>query len=280
MDRENWFKMHSFNHAPAAMRIFRFAVDTVPRTLEIAHVSKFFRECAIDFDGIGAVLPIALRNDYATGRYFELRDVVERNRVQCPWLMEKILTRRDVVPIPSQALEPDVTRHDVNWGAEGTFRYEHLQLTHNGFGLKFQTTFESDTNYCWAQGPVGVTSGKHWFSITIVEINTTMGPNYVEVGWISRPQRFDTRFARGDRFKVRGSSSVDCIRRTGLRYYLPARSSCTIACLLDLNAGIMTVFIDGEIMETESNYRYHADCEWFPTVGTGIGYIELYSNSI
>ncbi len=68
---------HAFSRAPAALRIFRFAADTAPRVLEITRVNKFLRECAVDFGSADATLPGAMRSEYASGRYFNLRTVVE-----------------------------------------------------------------------------------------------------------------------------------------------------------------------------------------------------------
>jgi hypothetical protein len=277
--------MHAFNHAPAALRIFRFAVNTVPRILELAHTTAFLRECAIEFGSTDATLPVAMENDHAAGRYYTLFNWFGKNHWCCTWLSQKMLTSRVGALMPLVALMPDVTRHDVNWG-EGALLHEHLQLTHNGFGLKFDEPMDP-YNACFpcAKGPVGVTSGKHLFSVTIVRLGTTTSADDIRVGWVAGAREIegdpDPTYGSGEMFMVSGLPSVNrIIRRTGLRYYLPTRSSCTIACLLDLDTGIMTVFIDGEIMETESDYRYHADCEWFPTVEMGIGYSELYSNSI
>jgi hypothetical protein len=58
---------HAFSHAPAALRIFRFAADTAPRVLELAHVSAFLRECAVEFGSADAALPGALRCEHTAG---------------------------------------------------------------------------------------------------------------------------------------------------------------------------------------------------------------------
>jgi hypothetical protein len=125
-------------------------------------VSAFLRECAVEFGSADTALPGAMRNEFAAGRFFTLRDVVERNAARCPWLAEKVLACRSGAPMPAAALAPDVTRHDVNWGAEGARRHANLQLTHGGFGLS-----GGARSLCWAQGPVGVTSGKHWFQVSV-----------------------------------------------------------------------------------------------------------------
>ncbi len=64
-DRSTANQGHAFNHAPAALRIFRFAADTAPRILDIAHISAFLRECAVEFGSADATLPGAMRNEIA-----------------------------------------------------------------------------------------------------------------------------------------------------------------------------------------------------------------------
>ncbi len=147
------------------MRIFRLAADSAPRVLEMAHVSELLRECAVEFGSADAALPGALRCDYAAKRFFELRVVVERNAARCPWLAAKVLACRSGAPMPAAALAPDVTRHDVNWGAEGARRDHRLELTHAGYGLAATT----NGGNMWAQGPVGVTSGKHFFQVALTD---------------------------------------------------------------------------------------------------------------
>jgi hypothetical protein len=51
-----------------------------------------------------------------------------------------------------------------------------LQLTHGGFGLSRAL---SDGDRFWAQGPVGVTSGKHFFAVCVTE----SGRGYVTAGF-------------------------------------------------------------------------------------------------
>jgi hypothetical protein len=174
---------HAFNHAPAVLRIFRFAADSAPRILELAHVSAFLRECAVEFGSADATLPGAMRCEFAAKRFFMLRSLVERNAAHCPWLAVKLLACRSGVPMPAAALAPDVTRHDVNWGAKGARRHADLQLTHDGFGL---TLSETIGKWRWAQG---VTSGKHFFEVCV----TAPGGGYLTVGWVDdnvshRPQ--------------------------------------------------------------------------------------------
>ncbi len=171
--------MHAFSHAPAALRIFRFAADSAPRVLELVHLSAFLRECAVEFGSADATVPGATRCDYVSGRFFALRAVVERNYDCCPWLAAKLLACRSGAPMPAAALAPDVTRHDVNWGAEGARRHTWLTPTHGGFGLTCRTR-KPYAGWCWSQGPIGVTSGKHFFQVSI----TASGGGYVVVGFV------------------------------------------------------------------------------------------------
>lgn len=278
MDDKTPIKMHAFNHAPAALRIFRFAADSVPRILDLAHTSPFLRECAIEFGSTDATLHVAMENDHAAGRYR-----FGHNIRHCPWLMRKMLECRVGAPMPPAALAPNVTRHDVNWGAEGAYCHEYLQLTHNGFGLKSN----EPTNYeiiPWVQSPVGVTSGKHWFSVTIIQIDSTMGCNGVKIGWIGRTVQYgdpEPDDEIGMMFMVRGLSNFETIpRKKTLMYHLPESASCTIACLFDLDTGVMMAFVDGQLVETYSGPRLPRNSKLFPTVAMGVGCNELYSNSI
>ncbi len=187
---------HAFTHAPSALRIFRFAADTAPRVLELAHVSAFLRECAVEFGSADATLPGAMRCEFASGRYFWLRDVVKGNWPRCPWLAEKLLACRSGAPVPAAALAPDVTRHDVNWGAEGARRHKFVKLY--GGGSALMSLMSEETALAWAQGAVGVTSGKHWFSVTV----TRSVHDEVKVGWVDRALRTDRDSELGPGFVV------------------------------------------------------------------------------
>ncbi len=118
-DRSASSQRHAFNYVLAALRIFRFAADTAPRVLQLAHVSAFMRECAVEFGSVDATLPGAMRSEYASGRYFKLRAAVERNAVRCRWLAVKLLACLGGAPMPAAALAPDVTRHDVKCHGPG-----------------------------------------------------------------------------------------------------------------------------------------------------------------
>jgi hypothetical protein len=263
-------QMPAFNHAPAALRIFRFAADSAPRVLELAHVSAFLRECAVEFGSADATLPGAMRNEGASGRYLTMRAAVERNAERCPWLAAKLLACRSGAPMPAAALAPDVTRHDVNWGAEGARRSDKLELTHDGYGLKHAML----EGFWWAQGATGVRSGKHWFSVLVSRYG-----NGAQVGWV------DDKVSVTDVNDWPGSRITDC---SGAEYsphgemwfgtapvatssYTAAPANtrpCSVGLLLDLDAtpARMTVFVDGVELAQQCPYDFPKDREWHPSV--------------
>jgi hypothetical protein len=286
---------HAFNHAPAALRIFRFAADTAPRVLQLAHVSAFLRECAVEFGSADATLPGAMRSEYAAKRYlalraaveryFKLRAVVERNAARCPWLAAKVLACRSGAPMPAAALAPDVTRHDVNWGAEGARRHALLRATHGGFGLTRNDGQHEFPAVCWAQGPVGATSGKHYFQVSI-----TMGCN-VSVGWVDGKLRFDhdeengpgdaNSAASGATLQLNGCFlfSTAPISKDQLKCAPSVECPCAFGCLLDVDAGAMTVFADGEALPVQCNYTFPMDGRaWYPSVALAFENDALFSN--
>jgi hypothetical protein len=238
---------HAFSHAPAALRIFRFAADSAQRVLEIAHVSAFLRECAVEFGSADAALPDAMRREYASGRYLKMRGCVMRRARCCPWLAEKLLACRSGAPMPAEALAPDVTRHDVNWGAEGARRNDDLHVTLGGFGLSPR----GSGSYFWAQGPVGATRGKHWFQVSIITGDIMVG------------------FA-DDKLADRADATMWFVRnRPG-----------ALGCLLDLAAtpARMTIFFDGEPLPRPLEYDFPKDGRaWYPTVALTVRGSALHS---
>ncbi len=277
-------QQHAFNHAPAALRIFRFAADTAPRVLELAHVSAFLRECAVEFGSADATLPGALRNEYAAKRFFKVRDLVARKAARCPWLAAKVLACRSGAPVPAAALAPDVTRHDVNWGAEGARRHRYLAVSGDGSAL---TLTNDVAAYVWAQGAVGVTSGKHWFSVTVTRSNDA----WVKVGWVDRALRTDD--SENGPGTARGSSASGAtfmpfgrfrfgtapLSRHQFKDVPNVQCPCTVGCLLDADAGAMTVFVDGELLAQQCEYTFPTDREWAPSVGLGCQGDALFSNA-
>jgi hypothetical protein len=262
---------HAFNHAPAALRIFRFAADTAPRALELAHITKFLRECAVDFGSADAALPGAMRNEFASGRFFKLRAIVERNAARCPWLAEKLMACRSGAPIPAAAMAADVMRHDVNWGAEGARRQSELQVTHGGFGL----LCSEPGTWRWTQGPVGVTAGTHYFQVCV----TVPGfARNIMLGFADDKLSVTEHDFIG---KIGTNSSGEVYQSSG-RYWFgtaPGDDSCVdapkhqrpcvIGGFLDLDAtpARMTVFVDGEPLAVQCDYDFPKDGRaWFPSV--------------
>jgi hypothetical protein len=278
---------HAFSHAPAALRIFRFAADTAPRVLEIAHVNTFLRECAVEFGSADATLPAAMRNECAAGRYFTLRAVVERNAARCPWLAAKVLACRSGAPVPAAALAPDVTRHDVNWGAEGARRHQQLRLTHDGFGLSRDAA--QGYSYVWAQGPVGVTSGKHFFSVSFANCE---GHSF-EVGWVDANLSVaDADSVGWSQTQAAGAAWYGCGAlyfgtppNDGTQYIKAAKCdgmSCTVGALLDLEATPrrMHVWINGEPLAVECPYDFPpTHGPWRPSVCVANGGYAMFSDA-
>ncbi len=274
---------HAFHHAPAALRILRFAADSAPRVLELAHVSAFLRECAVEFGSADATLPGAIRCEDAAKRFFELRNLVERNARRCPWLAAKLLACRSGAPMPAAALAPDVTRHDVDWGAEGARRNQHLAVSRGGFALALS---RQPSGFAWAQGAVGVTSGKHFFSVIVTQSTFMMG-------WVDRALRTEDGSELGPGFpnSVSGATFALCgafhfgtapLSAHQCKEVPSVECPCTIGCLLDADAGAMTVFVDGEPLAQQCEYDFPKDDrEWAPSVAL---YMEcddaLFSNAL
>ncbi len=56
---------------------------------------------------------------------------------------------------------------------------------------------------------------------------------------------------------------------------------CTVGCLLYLDAGAMTVFVDGEPLAQQCEYKFPTDGrEWAPSVGLGVRRDALFSNAV
>jgi hypothetical protein len=289
-------RRHAFTHAPAALRIFRFAADVAPRVLELAHVSAFLRECAVEFGSVDAALPAALRNEGAAKRFFELRGVVAWNASCCPWLAAKLLACRGGAPVPAAALAPDVTRHDVDWGAEGARRHPEIVVSESGALLTLDPYPAMMYSVAWAQGPVGVTSGKHWFSVS-VSVGATrsrVGGHYASVGWVDRALRTDAGdeqgpgfsacaasgavFASSGRFQF-GTAPLAAAQQTYVQEDVTC--PCTIGCLLDADAGAMTVFVDGEALAQQCEFKFPTDGrEWAPTVGLSNDSVAVLSSAV
>jgi hypothetical protein len=56
---------------------------------------------------------------------------------------------------------------------------------------------------------------------------------------------------------------------------------CSVGCLLDADAGTMTVFVDGEPLPQQCEYQFPTDGrEWAPSVGLGCQRDALFSNAV
>jgi hypothetical protein len=53
-----------------------------------------------------------------------------------------------------------------------------------------------------------------------------------------------------------------------------------VGCLLDADAGAMTVFVNGERLEQQCEYRFPTDREWAPTVALWDKNDALFSSAV
>jgi hypothetical protein len=204
--------------------------------------------------------------------------------------------------LPAAALAPDVTRHDVNWGAEGAPRHKDLVVSRDGSALTHSSKDGSRWS-AWAQGAVGVTRGKHYFSVTVIRSETSFSAT---VGWLDRlrvgdvcevgPAGRSSEFGPRDSPVVPGCSlspaSGATIAPCGLFYFSAtqrhyrvkmraAKRPCTIGCLLDADAGVMTAFVNGKPLAQQCECRFPTDGRaWYPSVGLSCKDDALFSNSV
>ncbi len=54
---------------------------------------------------------------------------------------------------------------------------------------------------------------------------------------------------------------------------------CTVGCLLDADAGTMTVFVNGLPLAVQCEYRFPTNREWYPSVGLTFENDALHSNA-
>jgi hypothetical protein len=130
----------------------------------------------------------------------------------------------------------------------------------------------------WAQGPLGVTSGKHFFSVSVTAPGGNVGGN-VMVGFLD-DNVTDVALQLVGRVGTKASGEA---YRTGGNYYfgtapLAANSfmtaptharPCVVGCLLNLDAtpARMTVFVDGERLAEQCEYDFPKDGRaWYPSV--------------
>jgi hypothetical protein len=68
---------------------------------------------------------------------------------------------------------------------------------------------------------------------------------------------------------------------TQFKYVPQVVCLCTVGCLLDLDAGAMTVFVNGEALPHQCEYKFPTDGrEWAPTVGFCCANDVLFSNAV
>ncbi len=53
-----------------------------------------------------------------------------------------------------------------------------------------------------------------------------------------------------------------------------------MGCLLDADAGAMTVFVDGEPLAVQCEYQFQTDRAWYPSIGLKYEHDVLFSNIV
>jgi hypothetical protein len=194
-----------------------------------------------------------------------------------------------VTKLPEAALAPDVTRHDVNWGAQGARLNKRVVVSGNGSVLTLSHWMTS--SYAWAQGATGVTRGKHFFSVDV-----TQSGDWIKVGWVDRALgtlgdsddgpglKSPKMRSSGATLSLRGGFYFGTAPLSGHQHTMNApgvKCPCTIGLLLDLDAGAMTAFVNGTQMKEQCPYTFPTDGRaWFPTVGLFHGKDSLFSNAV
>jgi hypothetical protein len=230
--------------------------------------------------------------------------------------------------LPAAALAPDVTRHDVNWGAKGARRHEYLAVSRDGAAL----TCTSVARRIWADAhkrPCRVRMGA---GRGVRDARHALLPGHRQAvrvrlreGRLGRPEVADRQRsdivgefgpgsssspASGATFVPDGSSrdggeehgpGDDGSPASGA-VFMPAgyfdfgtaplsdykftevpkvKCPCKIGCLLDADAGAMTVFVNGKPLKQQCEYRFPSDgLAWYPSVGLGSKDDALFSNSV
>jgi hypothetical protein len=237
--------LHALNVAQAALRICRFAADSVERVVDLAHLTEAIRECVLEFGIVDATLPAAMRATRRCGgrnaladRYAGWTDAAR----DAFWLASRVVALRLGAPMPDRVLQSGVAIHDVQWCDRDARRCSLLAPTHDGFGVT-----QTDVNHgrSWAQGAVGVSSGAHWFSVAL---NILAGPGAsVAIGWVdarlisSQGDRGDPDHCTGGAFSTtqeRPLWTIASVRFEKVQLGTPqsvARWQRTVSVLLDCN---------------------------------------------
>ncbi len=171
--------------------------------------------------------------------------------------------------MPAAALAPDVTRHDVNWGAEGA-RLGLLRVTHAGFGLSFGSQSRSRDAFAGIRlltGPAGVVTGKHFFQICVAA--TGADDASAAIGWVhglfidakTKDALNPNEITAGAMYSMNGGFVAPTAAASWNAPAPKISRSCALGCLLDLDAtpARMAVFVDGEPMDAECAYDFPKD---------------------
>jgi hypothetical protein len=129
---------------------------------------------------------------------------------------------------------------------------------------------------------------------------TESDKGFVHVGWTDRQllctnklrpgdhcelgPSFITSRASGATFSPRGFfqlGTAPLARQQKEKRAPKVKRPCTVGCLLDADAGAMTVFVNGEPLKQQCEYAFPTDGrEWAPSVGFWDEHDALFSNSV
>jgi hypothetical protein len=143
----------------------------------------------------------------------------------------------------------------------------------------------------------GATSGKHFFQVSVS--GGDMSGSYVMVGWVDRalttdasesgPGNASLRFRLGDYSAASGATFMPFgsfhfgtapLSRVQYKEVQLVKCPCTVGCMLDVDAGAMTVFVDGVRLDEQCEYTFPTDREWAPSVGLRFETDTLFSNAV
>ncbi len=112
----------------------------------------------------------------------------------------------------------------------------------------------------------------------------------VRIGWVDRLRTDVGDWGCGDESSSASGATFQPFGRFHFGTALFSRNQtkevpmvacpCTVGCLLDADAGAMTVFVDGEPLAQQCAYTFPTDREWAPTVGLRYEDDALFSNAV
>ncbi len=255
---------HPFNDVRAVVRIFRFAVNTLSRLLEVSRINGIMHRCA-ERNG-RLVMPGLLSNEYAKGCYFNLYNNLQKLVKSCPWLVLQVFECRCVPGIPARVLQENAMIHDVKWAEDQVFYQNGLSLINNMSLLMFNGPGRN----AWAQGTIGVSKGKHFFYVNVRAKN-----RFFQIGWLDYKLQFNNgKYFQDNNF----SQAKGAVFHTGFLCFHdapfllpdypilhPGVYQGTVGCLLDLENSTMTVIYDGARVELRGK-TFQTEHTWYPVI--------------